>query len=171
MACGNGFFYRTTETAHMQNGFFYHEIPLERYMNNDEYLKMMCGQEPANYYSNGLSWPFVASPKMMQVLTTIPMPSAGNWKKALMKDPDTARMIQRMTARLPPLLQQLISKAYYNQWSLGHLEVKDGVLYQWEHPKRMQIRQLCCRVVPEGMRHQVYLAYHSSGLAGHAGVH
>jgi hypothetical protein len=168
---GNGFFYRTTEMAPIQNGFFYHEIPFERYMNNDEYLKMMCGQEPASYYSNGLSSPFVASPKTMQVLTTIPMPSAEDWKQALMKDPDTAHMIQRMTARLPPLLQQLKSKAYYNQWSVGHLEVEDGVLYQWEHPKRMQIRQLCRRVVLEGMRQQVYIAYHSSGLAGHAGVH
>jgi hypothetical protein len=85
-------------------------------------------------------------------------------------DEDTAHLIEKLSANTAPVYYKLQCKAYYNQWTLGHLEVQDGILYHWEEPKMRQINQLRRRVVPKGMRHLIYAVYHSSGMAGHVGL-
>jgi hypothetical protein len=91
--------------------------------------------------------------------------------EASKNDKDTAHLIEKLSANAAPIYSKLQCKAYYNHWTLGHLEVQDDILYHWEEPKMRQIGQLRHQVVPKGMRHLIHVAYHSSGMAGHVGLH
>jgi hypothetical protein len=49
--------------------------------------------------------------------------------------------------------------------------VENDILYQYEHPKATNIRQLKHHVVPVNLRQLIYTAYHATPLAGHVGVY
>jgi hypothetical protein len=64
-------------------------------------------------------------------------------------------------------------QGYYKYRLDGKLfEVKDAVLYQYEEPRRWEVRQLCRRVlVPVSLRELVHATYHATPLAGNVGVY
>jgi hypothetical protein len=65
----------------------------------------------------------------------------------------------------------LDNKGYYKQWTTSKLEVENNILYQYEHPKATNIRQLKRCVVPVSVHQLIYTAYHATPLAGHVGVY
>jgi hypothetical protein len=70
---------------------------------------------------------------------TIPCPTLDEWKDESSKDPDVAYLIERISAKKLVAVARLLAKEYYQVWAKNQLEVKDGILYQWEYPKIAQI--------------------------------
>jgi hypothetical protein len=112
-----------------------------------------------------------ATAKVINRWTTFPMPTLKEWQEQTKADPDLCYIVSRMEQGKPISLPALHDRRYYKEWAKRHLEVEDGILYQWEHPKIAAIRQLRRRVVPIGMRQLVYTAYHASPMAGHVGFY
>ena len=130
-------------------------------------------KEPSDPQSYALSAPSTRNeiyPTIISQWNTMPVPTTKEWKEALQEDEDTRYMIECISDKTPPNYGILKNKAYYKQWKECHLEVEDGILYQWEMPTR-QIRQLRRRVVPTKLRYAVFVAFHATPMAGHVGMH
>jgi hypothetical protein len=80
--------------------------------------------------------------------TMIPMPTETEWKEQSLPDPDIAYLIQKIKANEVVSYVMLDNKGYYKQWVTSKLEVENDILYQYEHPKATNIRQLKRCVVP-----------------------
>jgi hypothetical protein len=99
------------------------------------------------------------------------MPTETEWKEESFMDPDIAYLIQKIKANEVVSYVTLDNKGYYKQWTASKLEVEYDILYQYEHPKATNSRQLKRCVVPVSLRQLIYTAYHATPLAGHVGVY
>jgi hypothetical protein len=103
--------------------------------------------------------------------TTIPTPTEAEWQKATSEDPDLEKIIRANARNITLKKADLIRKEYFSEWNRGTLEVQEGIVYQYEEPKKVRIRQLKRRVVPAGLRRIIIAAYHASPTAGHTGFY
>jgi len=103
--------------------------------------------------------------------TKLPLPTDIEWKQNLQEDQDTRYLIDKIKADALVVYTELRDRRYFLEWKADRLEVEDDILYQWEQPKKRQIRQLRRRVVPNKLRQLICTAYHATPLSGHVGMY
>lgn len=99
--------------------------------------------------------------------TTWPLPTRELWIKELDTDADTSMLMEAIKKGERLARARLQDKAYWPAYERGRLTVEDEVLYEYEEPKAMHIRQLRRAVVPRRLRDVIIAAYHATPIAGH----
>jgi hypothetical protein len=103
--------------------------------------------------------------------TTIPLPTSEEWQAAVQNNPDLQKVLHTLANDELLVHAELSQKAYYDEWQHGSLEVENGVVYQYEEPKKAKVQQLCRKVVPLMLRRVIITAYHVAPMAGHVGFY
>ena len=107
---------------------------------------------------------------VMDEVTTIPLPSDGEWKVATEEDPDLHQVTLALQRREPVPLASVADKTYARVVAANLLELDDGIVYYYEHSKASRVRQLRSKVVPPKFRRVALAACHVSPFAGHSGI-
>jgi hypothetical protein len=103
--------------------------------------------------------------------TTIPLPTLDEWRHAVAQDHDLSLIKTALESNADLVRAALSQKAFHDEFRCGRLELDNGILYQYEEPKKAKVRQLRRKVVPLSLRRVIITAYHVAPLAGHVGFH
>lgn len=103
--------------------------------------------------------------------TTLPLPTLEEWRAAVSSDQDLSKVKRALEDDTLLLRADLSQKSYHDEWLRGSLEIENGVVYQYEEPRKAKVRQLRRKVVPLALRRTIVTAYHVAPIAGHVGFH
>ena len=136
-------------------------------------IEQQAAMQDVQPYAGMTTIPALQVAVVLNQATTIPLPTAEDWRQAINEDHDLSRIVQTITAGpLGSLTKaELVEKAYFNEWKQERLIVEDGIVYRYEVRNWASIRQLRTRVVPPTLRRAVIVACLASPMTGHSGVH